>query len=85
MTWEDNFNKLIETVHPIDDKKEWRLVLEEHKTRGTLHVNIRAFQTAGNYVGPTKNGITFTVHSVQELEAFQVALNQFFAKAKEML
>ncbi|MDF2533903.1 MAG: hypothetical protein K0R18_60 [Bacillales bacterium] len=85
MAWEDNYSKLVEIMHPINDNKEWRLVLEEHKTKGTLHVNIRAFQTEGAYTGPTKNGMNFAVNSIEELEQFQVALNQFFAKAKEML
>ncbi|MNJ90265.1 hypothetical protein D3C87_78600 [compost metagenome] len=85
MAWEDNFSKLVELSHPIDDKKEWRLVLEEHKTKGTLHVNVRQFQVVGEYQGPTKNGMNFAVNSAEELEQFQVALNEFFAKAKEML
>lgn len=85
MAWEDNYNKLVEITQEIDEKKEWRFVLEEHKTKGTLHVNVRIFNTSGNYIGPTKNGITFNVNSEQELENFQVTLNQFFSKAKDML
>lgn len=85
MAWADNFNKLVEVTQPIDDKKEWRFVLEEHKTKGTLHVNVRAFTVSGDYIGPTKNGINFAVNSVQELENFQVTFNQFLSQAKEML
>lgn len=85
MGWEDNFSPLIELKHPIDEKKEWKLVFEEHKNKGTLHVNIRAFQITGSYTGPTKNGINFQVNSKEELEDFQKALNDFFEKTKEML
>ena len=85
MAWADNFNKLIEMEFPIDEKKEWKLALEEHKNKGTLHVNIRAFNIAGNYVGPTKNGINMAINSKEELEDFQSKLNEFFDKAKEML
>jgi hypothetical protein len=85
MSWEDNFSSLLEQKHPIDEKKEWRMVLEEHKSKGTLHINIRAFQVAGSYTGPTKNGINMQITSIEELEDFQKALNDFFNKAKEIL
>lgn len=85
MAWEDVFHPLLTMTHPIDEKKEWRMVLEEHKTKGTLHLNIRAFQIAGSYVGPTKNGINIQIHSIEELNEFQNKLNEFLDKAKEML
>jgi hypothetical protein len=85
MAWEDNFSSLIEQKHPIDEKKEWRFVLEEHKNKGTLHINIRTFQTSGTYTGPTKNGINIQIQSKEELEEFQKELNIFLEKVKEML
>lgn len=85
LSWEENFSKLIEMNHPIDEKKEWRLVLEEHKNKGTLHINIRSFQISGNYTGPTKNGINIQIQSKEELEDFQKSLNYFFEKVKNML
>ncbi|MNB93572.1 hypothetical protein D3C81_1356460 [compost metagenome] len=85
MAWEDNFSSLIEDKHPIDEKKEWRFVLEEHKSKGTLHINVRAFQIAGTYTGPTKNGINIQITSKEDLDEFQEKLNKFFDKAKEML
>lgn len=85
MAWEDNFSKLIEMTHPIDEKKEFRMTLEEHKTKGTLHLSVRVFQTTGSYVGPTKNGINYVISSIDELESFQRRLNEFIDKIKEMI
>ncbi len=85
MAWEDNFSSLIEQTHPIDDRKEWKFVLEEHKNKGTLHINIRSFQTSGSYTGPTKNGINMQIQSKEELEEFQATLNAFLEKVKDML
>jgi hypothetical protein len=85
MTWEDNFSSLIEQTHPIDDRKEWKFVLEEHKNKGTLHINIRAFQTSGSYTGPTKNGINIQIQSKEDLEDFQKTFNDFFEQVKKML
>lgn len=85
MAWQDNFSPLFEMNHPIDEKKEWRFVFEEHKNKGTLHLNVRAFQIAGTYTGPTKNGINMQINSKEELEEFQAKLNEFFEKAKETL
>jgi hypothetical protein len=85
MSWEDNFSTLIEKKHPLDEKKEWKFVLEEHKNKGTLHINIRLFQISGTYTGPTKNGINMQIQSKEELDEFQQELNKFFEKVKEML
>jgi hypothetical protein len=85
MVWEDNFSSLIEQKHAIDERKEWRFVLEEHKNKGTLHINIRSFQISGTYTGPTKNGINIQLQSKEELEEFQKSLNDFFEKVKDML
>jgi hypothetical protein len=85
MGWEDNFSTLIEQKHPIDEKKEWRFVLEEHKNKGTLHINIRAFQISGSYTGPTKNGINLQIQSKEDLAEFQKSINEFLEKVKDML
>lgn len=85
MAWEDNYSKLIEDNLPISDKKEWKFVMEEHKTKGTMQVGIRAFNTTGNYIGPTKNGMLIPIESAEQIEEFRVKFNEFIDKVKDML
>lgn len=85
MAWEDNYSKLVEDNLPINDKKEWRFVMEEHKTKGTMQFGIRAFNITGNYIGPTKNGFIVPVESEEQIEEFRKKFNEFIDKVKEML
>ena len=88
MAWDDNFNKLFEEKLPIDDFKEWRFTLEEHKSKGTMNMNVRVFQkpkTEGGYEGPTKSGFIMGVQSLEQIEALQKQFNDYFEKVKEML
>ena len=88
MAWDDNFNKLLQTTLPIDEFKEWRFTLEEHKTKGKMNMNVRIFQkakTEGGYEGPTKSGFIFEIQSLEQIENLQKAFNEYFEKVKEML
>ena len=88
MAWDDNFNKLFENKLPIDEHKEWRFALEEHKTKGTMNMNVRIFQkpkVEGGYEGPTKSGFILGVQSLEQIEDLQKEFNEFFEKVKEML
>ena len=86
MAWKDNFNTIYEQKFDIADYKYWLFQLEEHKSKGTLHMNIRMFQKAkeeGQYEGPTKNGIMLQINSVEEINNFQNELNKFFDSIKD--
>lgn len=85
MAWEDNFNKLVEKSLPINEKKEWRFTMEEHKTKGTMQFGIRAFNVTGNYIGPTKNGMIIGIESEEQIEAFRKSFNEFIDEVKGML
>ena len=82
MAWQDNFNILYQSELPIDDTRTWRFALEEHKERGTLQLNVRIFKKTESYNGPTKAGFVYPVSSVEEVNALQVALNDYFEKVK---
>lgn len=82
MAWQDNFNILYQSELPIDDTRTWRFVLEEHKERGTLQLNVRIFKKTESYDGPTKAGFVYPVNSIEEVNALQVALNDYFEKVK---
>lgn len=82
MAWQDNFNILYQSELPIDDTRTWRFALEEHKERGTLQLNVRIFKKTESYDGPTKTGFVYPVSSVEEVNALQVALNDYFEKVK---
>lgn len=86
--WEDKFNTLVSSKLELPNNKEWRLAVEESKTKGTLQMNVRLFQKAkieGGYEGPTKNGFIIEVNSIEDIENFQNSLNDFFDKTKELL
>lgn len=88
MAWEDNFNKIAEVELPADSNKVWKFALEEHKTKGTMQVNVRLFQKAkveGGYEGPTKNGFIQGIQSLEQVEELQKTFNEFFDKVKEMI
>jgi hypothetical protein len=85
MAWEDNFNPLITETLPLEGgKKEWRFTLEEHKTKGTMNLNVRIWQVEGSYTGPTKSGFVLGIKSKEEVEELQKAFNDYFEKVKEM-
>lgn len=86
MAWADNFNVIDSKEIPSDGNKVWKFALEEHKTKGTLQINVREFSNnPDGYTGPTKNGIVKKISSLEELEEFQREFNSFFDKAKKML
>ena len=85
--WEDKFNALIQKVLIIDNK-DWKLTLEENKTKGTLQVNLRewAHTTPTNeYEGPTKNGFIFKIKTIEDLNNLEQMFSKFFTEAKDML
>lgn len=87
-SWADKYNSLIKKTLGVENNKEWRMNLEEHKTKGTLQMNVRLFQNAveaGKYEGPTKNGFIIPVNSVEDIEKFQNSLNQFLEEVKNIL
>ncbi len=85
--WGDNFNCLfLEKL--ADGNKEWRFALEEHKTKGTMQMNIRQFQLAlkeGDYEGPTSHGFIKSVKSIEDIESMEKLFQEFFKKCKEMI
>lgn len=85
MAWDDNFNKLFEQKLSINDSKELRFALEEHKTKGTMNINVREFKSNDSYSGPTKNGFIMNVQSLEQIEQLQKQFNDYFEKVKEML
>lgn len=80
--WADNYNVLYQSELPIDDNKVWKFALEEHKVKGTLQLNVRLFKQTPNYSGPTKSGFIYPITSLNELNQFQSALNNYFENIK---
>lgn len=88
MAWSDNFSELVKITLPAESNKEWRFILEEHKTKGSMNMNVRLFQNAkveGGYEGPTKNGFIQQINSIEDVEKMQKTFNEYFEKIKEML
>lgn len=88
--WEDNYNKLVNQTLPVEGNKEWRFTLEEHRTKGTMQMNVRMFSLPKEdrpdaYSGPTKNGFIVPINSVEDIEKLEKAFSEYFKKIKEML
>ena len=85
MAWQDNYNIVYQSEFPIDEIRTWKFALEEHKTRGTLQLNVRLFKKTENYDGPTKSGFIYPITSVKDLNDFQNALNDYFENVKKKI
>lgn len=88
MAWEDNYNTIAQVDLPVDGNKIWKFALEEHKTKGTMQMNVRLWQKAkeeGGYAGPTKNGFIQGIKSVEDVNELEKTFAQFFKQVKEML
>jgi len=85
--WEDKFNPLVQKILKIENK-DWKLTLEENKTKGTLQVNLREWAHAtptNEYEGPTKNGFIFKIKIIEDLNNLEEMFLKFFSEAKTML
>lgn len=85
MAWQDNFNVLYQSEYKMDDTRVWKLALEEHKTRGTLQLNVRLYKKTDTYDGPTKSGFIYPISSIEDLNNFQTALNDYFENVKQKI
>ena len=88
MAWADNYNTIYSTELQIDEGKVWKFMLEEHKSKGTLNMNVRLFKKSlkeGGYEGPTKNGFMQAINSVEDIDKLQKAFNDYFDSIKEKL
>ena len=87
--WEDNYSKIVDLRLPLDNNKEWKFTLEEHKTKGTMQMNVRKWNNGsgkeGEYVGPSKNGFIEPITSLEDIEKLEKMFAEYFKKVKEML
>jgi len=85
MAYGNNFYNLITESFEVNETTEVRLKLDENTRSGNLFLQIREFKTAGEYVGPTKNGFTYHAESVEDVDLLQEKLLVFFNKVREEL
>lgn len=70
-SWADKYNALKTFEIPMSDTKVWKCSVEEHKTKGTLQLNVRQWTVAvkeGGYSGVTKNGFILPITDVEDLD-----------------
>ena len=87
VNWEVKFNPLVQKILKTGNK-DWKLVLEENKAKGTLQINLREWAHAtesNSYEGPTKNGFIFKIKSIDDLKSLEEMFKIFFSEAKGML
>jgi hypothetical protein len=89
--WADKFNVIKSTSFKINENKEWKFTIEEHKQKGTLQINARCWTVSkkeGGYSGPSKSGFIIPINSVEDFdtikECFQTFID-FVENSKEVL
>ena len=65
------------------DVKETKFSLLENKKSGKLTASVRDFKHTEGYDGPTRNGMMLQLNTVEDVEKYQKAFNDFFEKVKE--
>jgi outer membrane protein assembly factor BamB len=87
--WEDNFNKIVNLELPVEGNKVWKFTVEEHKTKGTMQMNVRLFQNDNGkddaYVGPTKNGFIIKINTKEEFNTFKETFIKYLNEVEDML
>jgi hypothetical protein len=83
MAFADNNNSLYENVMKQSDVKETKFSLLENKKSGKLTASVRDFKHTEGYDGPTRNGMMLQLNTVEDVEKYQKAFNDFFEKVKE--
>lgn len=89
--WSDKFNTLKSFEFPVNETKMWKCAVEEHKTKGTLQLNLRQWNIAakeGGYSGPAKNGFIIPITSTEDIDTINKLLQQiitFTDEIKEIL
>jgi hypothetical protein len=78
-----NFNKLVEIVMQQNPETRIEFSLQENKKNGKRYFNMRQFVKNESYDGPTKNGFSFVIDEIEEMDDFQEAFNKFFAAVKD--
>ena len=83
MAFADNNNSLYENVMKQSDVKETKFSLLENKKSGKLTASVRDFKHTEGYDGHTRNGMMLQLNTVEDVEKYQKAFNDFFEKVKE--
>lgn len=83
MAFADNNSSLYENVMKQSDVKETKFSLLENKKSGKLTASVRDFKHTEGYDGPTRNGMMLQLNTVEDVEKYQKAFNDFFEKVKE--
>lgn len=78
-----NINKIVESRLQQNPDTYIDFALQENKRSGSKYLSMRQFTKTDTYEGPTKNGFSLYVETIEEIEVFQKAFNDFFEKAKQ--
>jgi hypothetical protein len=85
MAFNDSNNVLFENEMKLSDVGEIKFSMLENKKSGILRAGIREFKHTDSYDGPTKNGMMIRLNTVEEVEQYQKAFNDFFEQVKKMM
>ena len=83
MAFQDNNNALYENVIKNGDTKEIKFSLLENKKSGLLRARVREFTHTDTYDGPTRNGMMLQLNTVEDIDKYQKAFNDYFEECKK--
>lgn len=78
-----SFKTLVSETLEINQETELRFKLDENTRNGNLILQIREFKTGGEYIGPTRNGVTYRVESVEDVDALEEKFIIFLKGVRE--
>lgn len=85
MAFTESNNTLFENTMKLSDVAEIKFSMLENKKSGILRAGIREFKHTDSYDGPTRNGMMIRLNTVDDVEKYQKAFNEFFDKIKTMM
>ncbi len=90
-SWEDKYSILKNDEFRYSNEKNWKMQLEEDKTKGTLQLNVRCWTestTENGYNGPSKNGFIIPITSEEDFNKIIACMKQiaeFAESCKEFI
>lgn len=80
-----SFKTLVQKDLRIDENTILRMKLDENTRTGSLNLHIREFKTGGEYIGATRNGLSYRIDGLEDLERFEETFKEFVELVREHL
>jgi hypothetical protein len=80
-----SFTNLLEVDVKLNDSSILKMKLDKNTNSGALNLQLREFKTAGDYTGPTPNGVTVRIESVEQVAEIKDNFLKFIDSVKTVV